>query len=359
MNDDNLATESVDSLSTGEGNVESPNNPMELDMSMDAMIASLRSQGEIDGDYGVADEPVEEPQVEEELDDDTADATHIEADETDEEDEVADPTEEVNEAAEIDVLTYDDLFEQVKGIEIGGEVYSPAQLKSILGQEKAAGTKAREAAETIKALDAQKAELDKRAQWLDRRQSASVQSDEMVRLQKDYAKLQSELESYTDVEENLYEIGVTREKMNRVSAQYQAVKKEVDEVQQAHRQEQKVLAAEGLKERGLEFLTKKGPQADAWVSYAKDRMDPSVIEDVVVNPALAEMVEKARRWDAANGKEGKKLTSKSPALKSTGHRKPSKGALEKQLVERVRNGTASPTEIEQYLMQDGRNLLTP
>ena len=350
MSKNDLATDGAGSPPVTEGNVGNREfDNISLDSGFDAMKASLERQGvrtdhvEVrrieepeltaddfyTNDYKESNEfrgEVEEQEADqvEELDtDDNSDETHIEdADAEVEGDEEVDPGDDVNENAEIDVLAYDDLFDQVQKIEIGGEVYTPAQLKSILGQEVSAGTRAREAAERTKELDAREQQLEAQIQWLDTRKVAAVQSDEMARIARDYQALE-DAHMELDPEVDLYEVNLNREKMNRMGKRYQQLKQEVDAVTARVEAEKEQRSAAVLKEKGYDYLLSNNKRSQAWNDYAQNNlgMSEAAVFQAVTDPSVVIAIEKARRWDEAQSKDTTKLTSSSKTPRSTGRLK--------------------------------------
>ena len=353
---ENLVTDSGDSLSSDEGNVNNQDlNSIDLDSSMDAFASYLAQEGHID-EAPVAEEPteepeVEEPEVEEELVEDAADDSDIEADESAEED-GEDP--EVNSEAEIDVLSYNDLFDQVGAVEINGETYTPAQLKSILGQDKAAGTKAREAAERLKELETREGKLIEQEEWLQQRTGAKQQSDQLVQLQNHAKQINAEINKARE-EGDMYELSVQKDKLEQLSNHYNKIKREVDQVNQKQEAELYLKAEAGLRELGLNYLLEDSPESKAWTDYISKSLTQSEMKAVTLNPQLAAMVEKARKWDIANSKQGKKLVSKSTTLKTNGNKSSPKKQNAKKM-ERINSGEASRDELQAYIMQQGRDM---
>ena len=98
--------------------------------------------------------------------------------------------------------------------------------------------------------------------------------------------------------------------MNQLAGKYKAAEAQVAQVRQQEDQEMQRKAVEGLKQRGLEYLVKDTPQAKAWTTYAQSKLSDTELRTAALSPAFAEVIEKARKWEEANGKEGKKLVNK-------------------------------------------------
>ena len=312
MNEQDLVTDAIDSLSGAEGNVENPNAQAEagVDAFADAFLAS---SGIVDAPSAET-EVVEESDEVEELSEDITDETPVEAEAeaTEEETDL-----EVNDDAEISVLSYQDLFDQVGAVEINGESYTPAQLKSILGQEVSAGKKAREAAERLKEMETREAKLQEQENWLQQRSKANKQSDQLVQMQATGRKINAAIKQARE-EGDMYELSVQKDKMEQLNNAYRKAQKEVNAVSQRQEAEMYQRASKGLKDVGMGYLLEDNKDSQAWTTYASNNLAASEVKAVTLNPQLAAMVEKARKWDIANGKQGKKLTSKSPTLKTQG-----------------------------------------
>ena len=312
MNEQDLVTDAIDSLSGAEGNVENPNAQAEagVDAFADAFLAS---SGIVDAPSAET-EVVEESDEVEELSEDITDETPVEAEAeaTEEETDL-----EVNDDAEISVLSYQDLFDQVGAVEINGESYTPAQLKSILGQEVSAGKKAREAAERLKEMETREAKLQEQENWLQQRSKATQQSDQLVQMQSEGRKINAAIKQARE-EGDMYELSVQKDKMDQLNNAYRKAQKEVNAVSQRQEAEMYQRASKGLKDVGMGYLLEDNKDSQAWTTYASNNLAASEVKAVTLNPQLAAMVEKARKWDIANGKQGKKLTSKSPTLKTQG-----------------------------------------
>ena len=99
---------------------------------------------------------------------------------------------------------------------------------------------------------------------------------------------------------------------------YKKAQQEVNAVSHGQEAEMYQRASQGLKDVGMGYLLEDNKDSQAWTAYASNNLAASEVKAVTLNPQLAAMVEKARKWDIANGKQGKKLTSKSPTLKTQG-----------------------------------------
>ena len=82
-------------------------------------------------------------------------------------------------------------------------------------------------------------------------------------------------------------------------------------------------------------------------------MSDTELRTAALSPAFAEVIEKARKWEEANGKEGKKLVNKA---KSAPKRSVKKSRPDNSLATKMKNGTATREEIEQAIFNQGREM---
>ena len=329
-------------------------NPLESPSNMDAGNAEIVAEaglldfatkfvsGEDTPQQEVAEEVKTEQQSEESVEEEVeqteeADDTNIEAEEAVEEGEV-DQEETSESPKEIDTLSFTDLSDQVEKIEIGGKEYTPAQLKSILGQEESAGTKARKAAEELAKIEAKQAELSKQEEWLSKQREASVQSDELATYANEYKALDAQYQQAL-AEEDAFTLPLIKGKMENVQKKMQEAQNKVQEVQkEAHQKHMSKVSAE-LQSQGYGNLLKNGAEADAWKAYAtKVGLDQAGMFAAVNTPQLAIALDKARRFDELNSKKGTVLKSKGKLLKSSGktvlnNKQKSEAAYKKRMAE--------------------------
>ena len=310
MNDVNNPTQgTTESPSVSTGAVSHEMTEAEANAGLDAFAAQFvgavpqNEEPEVSEEATESEESIEE----EELMDDAGVDT---PDEVDEYDEVQDESDQPE--GEVEIVSYDDL----KGyaLEIGGEHYTAAQLKSMLGRMKSAGEEARKADQAVKDLDAREAQLAEQEQWIQQRVSATAQSDQLAEMSSEARKINAAIQKARD-EGDMYEVAVQKDNLDVLKQQYAAVKKDVDAVSQQYEVKQMQAAEHGLKERGLGYLLEDSPQAKAWTDYATSKLSQQELRAVTMIPALAEAIEKARKYDSANSKKGVKLKSSGKTLK--------------------------------------------
>ena len=260
-------------------------------------------------------------------DDASDDDSVVEAEEADEVEE-ADP-EEVHDT-DIEVMSITELAEQVGKIEINGNEYTPAQLKSILGQEESAGTKAREASSKLKEIEAREAKLAEQEQWLQDRNSAVVKSDQLAGMQAEAHKINAAIQK-ARAEGDMYEVTLGKDRLELLQQQFAATSQEVQKVNARAEQESIAKAEAGLRERGLDYLLSDNDQAKAWMDYTQSKLSQQELRAAILSPAIAEAIEKARKYDAASGKATKKVRASGKTLKGgTGNKIGSKQSKQEQ-----------------------------
>ena len=352
MNDD-LMTDAVESPSAADDNVNNPGTEtQELDFSLDALASYAEKEGLVE-----SAEVEEEVTEQEELVADDSDESDIEAEDTAEEAEEADPAEEEEFAGDIEVMSVTELFEQVNKIEINGKEYSQAQLKSILGQEESAGTKAREASAKLKEIETRESKIAQAEAAVQQKIQAAGASDQMTTMQAEARKLNAAIEVARQ-EGDMYEVAVAKDKLEILTKQYHQAKSKVDTARQQADLQQVQAAEKGLQERGLSYLLEDGPKAKAWLDHVSTKLTPAEIRMATLSPAVAAAFEAERLYESAKGKEGKKLVSKGPTLKASGKKAPSKNQKQQAKIERLNSGKASRDEIEAFLRQQGREMFS-
>ena len=342
MSDRDLMTDGAESPSAMEGNVEELGAKLFegiFDTELDANASKEVEEPDVD------DQEEEVVSEEEEPADDASVEESDEVEETVEEDE--DDQEEFS--GDIDVMSITELAEQVGKIEINGEEYTPAQLKSILGQETAAGTKAREASAKLKEVEAREAKIAEQEEWLTQRTNAAATSDQLVEMQSEARKINASLQKARE-EGDMYEVAVQKDKLEVLGQDYQKAQQEVQVVQQRQNQEMMAKVEQGLKDRNLGYLLQENDDSKAWTEYASSRLNPQELQTVLMIPAVAEAIEKARKWDGAGKKSNPqtKLKSSTKTLtKGTGNKLSSQQSKAKQAQKaRLRKGEGFQEDVD-------------
>ena len=252
-----------------------------------------------------SEEPIDN---EEELSDGEADVdTPDETDEADEEDESA------LQEGELETIDFDEWSKYA--LEMDGETYTAAQIKSMLGRAKSLGKNAREASDKVKDVEAREAKIAEQEAWLEQRTSAAAQSDQLVEMQSEARKINAVLQKARE-EGDMYEVAVQKDKLEILNQNYHKASQEVQAVQHKQQQEMMAKVEQGLRDRKLGYLLENNDQSKAWTEYASSKMSPQELQTALMIPAVAEAIEKARKYDASLTKPAKKLKSSGRTLSS-------------------------------------------
>ena len=343
MQKENLGTETIESPSIEEANVE--NQPKTIQEKYFPEIADANASTESEKEIleeGGEETIVDESAGSEGKDDEVSgeeDATEAaEQEETEGEDHLNEENQEIDEE---NVVAFEEM--QNHTFEIDGKRYSAEDIKSVFGQEKAAGTKSREASDKLKELDTMKEHLDNREAQIDTRQQASVASDAMLQIQAEGRDVNSLIQKARD-EGDMYELAVQKDKLEVLGKQYDTAKVDVDAENQRQQAQQIANAEAGLKDRGLSYLLQDGPAAEAWNGYVNANLSEVEARTVAMVPSLAEMVEKARKWDKANTTKGTKVKLSGKTLKAGTNKPVSSKKTKAQQDRRGRMNTGKGTE---------------
>ena len=275
-------------------------------------------------------------ETEELVDTEAEDNTEAEeAAEMDEDDPEGEPLE-----TDIDLLSFEELSSQVGKIEIGGKEYSPAQLKSILGQEEAAGTKARKAAEELKQVEERRAELETYEAQLQSRSKAVEQSGELAQMANAGKQLQEQLQKARQAEDYL-QVSKINDQLTILNQRYQSKMSEVQTVEAEVRQQKLNSFSKSLTDQGYGKLLEDSPEAAAWQGYVKKSgLDQAAVNAAIESPQLAIALEKARLYDEISSKKGAVLKNASKSLKPSSNKVKSKSSGQKKKAEYQANPDA-------------------
>ena len=243
---------------------------------VDMMLNEAKAEAGIDafaaqlvGAVPQNEEPVEaeesesedaEVEVEELTEDDADDETPVEAEAEDDQDE-SDQDEDV----ELDVVSFDDL----KGyaLEIGGDTYTAAQLKSMIGRMKSAGKEAREADQKIKDADDRLAKVAQAEEYAQNQLVAAKAKGQLASLQNAAQAINKKIATARDAGD-MYEVAVQRENLEILKQQATTINTNIKEAEGKAHETKTALARDGLIKRGLSHLNNDGKETKAWaVSY--------------------------------------------------------------------------------------------
>ena len=345
---ENLGTEAVESPSTVEANVENPTTTIadkyfseELDAQASKQEAELAEMTG-DGEALIDESAGSEGNVDEVSGEEVTEVAELEETEGEEH-----PNVDENKEGEVEsIVAYDEMLNH--NFEIDGKLYTADDIKSVFGQEKAAGTKSREASDKLKELESRAEKLNEFEAELQTRKQASVSSNDMLRIQAEGREINALLQK-ADQEGDAYEIVLQERKLKGLEQQYQVAKQNVEAESLRSSQAQFANAETGLKDKGLGYLLEDGPAADAWNNYTKTHLTEVESRTVAMVPAFAEMAEKARKWDNANKSQGKKLQSSGKSLKAGSNQPVSskKTKAQQARTARIKSGNATEHDLNQ------------
>ena len=244
-----------------------------------------------------------------------------------------------------EIVNYDDLEHYI--IDIEGQQYDRAQLKALIGQSEATGTKSREASDLLKSAEVKIAELDKREADLQTQVNGAKANDQLAQMYNKGNALQNELAT-AKTEGDMFEVTRINEDLKDLTRDINQAKADVKKSNDISFDKAEKSAIDGLKAEGYEYLTKKGTGSDNWTAYAKGKLTESQLDSVSMIPALAIAVEKARKFDLAQGKtHGKiKATSNKVLTNGTGNAIESRNTKEDNARDaRMSNNTATADDI--------------
>ena len=239
----------------------------------------------------------EDELLELEADDDTP----IEADDTAETDESANQ--------DMEILDYSEWSKYA--LEIGGKTYTGSQLKSALGRLDSAGKDAREADQLRKDYEAKTAVLAQQEIVLKDKFAAAGQVDQLGKFTTEAKRIQTAMAKARE-EGDMYELTQLKDRMDQVGGAYRKAKVQVDNAKAQMEQKTEADATAAFKAKGLGYLVEDTPQARAWSDYASSSLTETEIHTAARSPGLAEIIQKAMKYDNARAKTPKK------ALKTSG-----------------------------------------
>ena len=240
----------------------------------------------------------------EESDDDTP--VEAEADEEESEE----PTDDVSEYFEVD---YDDAKDGIYPIKINGEIKMMkfGEIQNQLARAESASKKSQEANHLQQELETREARLQEQEQWFEARSKATVQSEQLAQLANQYNAGQQALNK-ARAENDSYRMVQIKDKLEQIQGEYSHLEHQVratnEEANKRKTQEQ----FEILKSKGYgEVVT------DEYRGYLADNLSDTAIQAISYDATLAIALEKARKWDASQGKSKRSL-KKSKSLSAGG-----------------------------------------
>lgn len=361
-----------ENVSPIENNVELPNTIIDdnADMSQDDALAAidLISKGvrneptpEVTKEKAEVEQPEETSEESTEVDEEMAedeDGSVENEEDTEVEDQDSDNDDtDLNEESE--AYDFSEIGEK-ELITINGNTKTRAQWDALAGHEKATTTKSRKVAEELNRYEKLNAELEKSLSVF---QEAGVAKNELATLDAQLRELDTKMKT-ARAEGEFYELTGMQHDFNETLKLYKAEEMKVKNAE-AQRNElakkQDTLktqqAIEGLKEIGLEYLTRSGKETKAWIGYVNSKLTPELAKVASLEPRIAEAFEKARKYDALDKKPiSNKLKSvKKRIVKSSGKVQNSKQKADQAKAERFKSGNLSDADVEAEILRISNN----
>ena len=338
MSNDNLSSEETASQAFESGNVEKLGANLFEGMFGESLDAN--ASDEIPEDIEVNDQ-VEEVTDENEapVDDASDDESNVEVEET-----VQDDEDDQEVETDIDTMSITELAEQVGKIEINGKEYTPAQLKSELGQVESAGTKVREASAKLKEAEDMFSKAKEELDYIESRKAVTAKSDQLAQIASEHNRLSQQLQEARNAG-NATQITLIRDSMDQLETLHKNTQEQVArvDVQTKHRKAEEQRAI--LKDRGFDNVIN-----EAYADYVNSELSPSAIEVLNYDASLAIALEKARRYDEGLSKvsKAKKLKSSTKTLKAgTGNKPGSKSTKAKVASkQRLKQGVGTQQDVD-------------
>ena len=216
----------------------------------------------------------------------------------------------VNEYFEV---SYEDAKDGVYPIKIGGEVKMMkfSEIQNQLARSESASKKSQEANQQLEEIKAKEEALAQSEEWLKQRTQASVESDQLQQLSGQYSQAQSALNKARE-DNDMFQVTRIKDVMEQIGAKYNEIATNVkatnEEAERRHTEAQ------------LKILQDKGYGdviTDSYKSYLNDNLTEQAISAISMDATLAIALEKARKWDASQGK-GKRALKKGKSLAAGG-----------------------------------------
>ena len=217
---------------------------------------------------------------------------------------------EVSEYFEVD---YNDAKDGIYPIKINGEVKMMkfSEIQNQLARSESASKKSQEANQQLQEIEAKREELARGEEWLKQRAQASVESDQLQQLSGQYAQAQKALEKARS-EQDSYKMVQIKDAMEQIGAQYNKISENVKQVNSEAEKRHLDSQYKILQEKGYGDVIN-----DSYRSYLKDNLTDQAISAISMDAGLAIALEKARKWDASQGKS-KRVLKKGKSLPAGG-----------------------------------------
>ncbi len=354
MSEDNLTQDGLEAIAADilNGSVDSPDadasipNPDQgfLDIANDMLgVADNASDQESsESEDDTVSDNEEETLVE--SDDDTP--VEAEADEEDGEE----PTDDVDEYFEV---AYDDAKDGVYPIKINGEVKMMkfGEIQNQLARSESASKKSQEANQRQEELEAREVKLAEAEAFATQRMEAANSSAELGQIG---AYIQGQQAAYAKATEaqDSHQMIMIDANIKKAQTAYQQTADKVTKVQQETQARHTQAQQEILKEKGYGDII-----SDVFRDYATTNLSDQAIQALNTDATLVILAEKARKWDASQGK-GKRTLKKSKSLRTGGGNvKQAQTNKQQKIKQQMAAGQGNPNDAEAALLNIANDML--
>ena len=311
---DAIAADILGGSSESTGSNESTNENQ--DQVLDSYAAELLGvETEVSSDQ--ASDEVKEDPVSDNTDK-TEDESDVESPDEAEEAEQVDDEPTNDDVTEYFDVTYEDAKDGIYPIKINGEVKMMkfGEIQNQLARAESASKKSQEANQQLEEINAKKAELESQQAWLTQQTEAVTQSKELASFTAQLQNIHSQYNKAAQ-EKDSHNMILLQNEYQAISQKAKEAQDKVSEVQkeQQNRRMQEVM--QEASKAGYGNLFTAGKEADQFLDYTKKSLSADAQKSVVMDPTLIALVEKARKWDASQGK-GKRTLKKSKSLHAGG-----------------------------------------
>ena len=217
---------------------------------------------------------------------------------------------EVTDYFEVD---YNDAKDGIYPIKINGEVKMMkfSEIQNQLARSESASKKSQEANQQLQEIEAKREELAKGEEWLQQRAKASVESDQLQQLSGQYAQAQKALEKARTDNDPMKMVQI-KDAMEQIGATYNKIAENVKQVNSEAEKRHIDSQYKILQDKGYGDVIN-----DSYRTYLKDNLTDQAISAISMDAGLAIALEKARKWDASQGK-AKRTLKKGKSLPAGG-----------------------------------------
>ena len=180
-----------------------------------------------------------------------------------------------------------------------------------LARAESASKKSQEANQRLEELEAKEAQLAEQESWLQQQAQSSQMSDELATKVNMIRGMEQQLQNAVNKGDS-HNATLLREQINAVTGEAQRIQAQVQATQEEAQQRHFSTQHKILQEKGYGNIIN-----DNYISYVDTNVSDTAKQAINADATLAILVEKARKWDASQGK-AKRTLKKSKSLPAGG-----------------------------------------